>query len=191
MRTSTPPSAKALRPLHDSQRRRPPAPPPMAPWRAWRPWPSPRVARASPRPSARRPRTADWSRAKRRVKEATDQLARELLQLYAAREMAPGHAYAQDSPWQYELEESFPYVETPDQLRAISEVKADMEQPRPMDRLVCGDVGYGKTEVALRAAFKAVMDGRQVAVLVPTTVLAQQHYTTFSERLAAFPVNVA
>ncbi|MFL5732713.1 MAG: transcription-repair coupling factor [Chloroflexia bacterium] len=135
--------------------------------------------------------TAEWSRTKRRVKEATDLLARELLKLYAAREMAPGHAYAQDSPWQFELEESFPYVETPDQLRAISEVKTDMEQPRPMDRLICGDVGYGKTEVALRAAFKAVMDGRQVAVLVPTTVLAQQHYTTFSERLAAFPVSVA
>src|SRR5205807_6353148 len=87
-------------------------------------------------------------------------------------------------------EESFPYVETPDQLRAISEVKTDMEQPQPMDRLVCGDVGYGKTEVALRAAFKAVMDGRQVAVLVPTTVLAQQHYNTFRERLAAFPTRV-
>src|SRR5207249_6931047 len=144
-----------------------------------------------PPPHLHRLGTADWSRTKRRVKEATDHLAKELLLLYAAREMAPGHAYPPDTPWQFELEESFPYVETPDQLRAIAEVKSDMEQPTPMDRLVCGDVGYGKTEVALRAAFKAVMDGRQVAVLVPTTVLAQQHYTTFSERLAAFPVNVS
>ncbi|MDQ6695489.1 MAG: transcription-repair coupling factor, partial [Chloroflexota bacterium] len=117
--------------------------------------------------------------------------ARELLQLYAARETDPGHAYPPDTPWQMELEESFPYIETTDQLRAIAEVKEDMEEPRPMDRLICGDVGYGETEVALRGAFKAVMDGRQVAVLVPTTVLAQQHYNTFSERLAAFPVTVS
>lgn len=146
---------------------------------------------SGPPPHLHRLGTAEWSRTKRRVKEATDQLAKELLQLYAAREMAPGHAYPSDTPWQHELEESFPFIETPDQLRAISEVKGDMEQPRPMDRLICGDVGYGKTEVALRAAFKAVMDGRQVAVLVPTTVLAQQHYNTFSERLAAFPVTVS
>ncbi len=101
-----------------------------------------------------------------------------------------GHAFASDTPWQAELEAGFPYVETPDQLRAVEAVKRDMEQRRPMDRLICGDVGYGKTEVALRAAFKAVMDGKQVAVLVPTTVLAQQHYGTFKERLAPFPVNV-
>lgn len=146
---------------------------------------------SGPPPHLHRLGTAEWSRTKKRVKEAADQLARELLDLYASREMAPGHAYPADTPWQHELEESFPFIETPDQLRAIAEVKGDMEEPRPMDRLICGDVGYGKTEVALRAAFKAVMDGRQVAVLVPTTVLAQQHYNTFSERLAAFPVTVA
>ncbi len=145
---------------------------------------------AGPPPTLHRLGTAEWARTKKRVREAAEQLARELLDLYAARELAPGHAYSPDTPWQYELEESFPYVETPDQLRAIAEVKSDMEQPRPMDRLICGDVGYGKTEVALRAAFKAVMDGKQVAVLVPTTVLAQQHYNTFSERLAAFPVTI-
>ena len=107
-----------------------------------------------------------------------------------SRELAPGYAYSPDSTWQNELEASFAYIETDDQLRAIREVKADMEKARPMDRLICGDVGYGKTEVALRAAFKAVQDGKQVAVLVPTTILAQQHYTTFSARLAAFPVTV-
>ncbi len=144
-----------------------------------------------PPPHLHRLGTADWSRAKRRVREAAELLAKELLEIYAAREMAPGHAYPPDTPWQHELEESFPYIETPDQMRSISEVKDDMEEPRPMDRLICGDVGYGKTEVALRAAFKAVMDGWQVAVLVPTTVLAQQHFTTFSERLAAFPVKVS
>jgi transcription-repair coupling factor (superfamily II helicase) len=146
---------------------------------------------AGPSPHLHRLGTAEWTRTKRRVKEAAELLAKDLIELYAARETAPGHAYPPDTPWQGELEESFPYIETTDQLRAISEVKNDMEQPRPMDRLICGDVGYGKTEVALRAAFKAVMDGRQVAVLVPTTVLAQQHYNTFSERLAAFPVTVS
>ncbi len=144
-----------------------------------------------PPPHLHRLGSGEWTRTKRRVKEAADQLAKELLTLYAAREMAPGYAYSPDTPWQHELEESFPYIETPDQMRSISEVKTDMEQPQPMDRLICGDVGYGKTEVALRAAFKAVMDGRQVAVLVPTTVLAQQHFNTFSERLATFPVNIA
>src|SRR5688500_14002153 len=144
-----------------------------------------------PPPRLHRLGTQDWTRTKKKVKESAELLARELLQLYAAREMAPGHAYPPDTPWQHELEESFPYIETGDQLRAISDVKADMEQPRPMDRLICGDVGYGKTEVALRAAFKAVMDGKQVAVLVPTTVLAQQHFNTFTERLAAFPVSIA
>ena len=134
--------------------------------------------------------TADWALVKRRAKKAVADLAEELLALYAAREVVPGHAFAPDSPWQMELEASFPYVETEDQLRAVEEVKADMEQPKPMDRLICGDVGYGKTEVALRAAFKAVMDGKQVALLVPTTVLAQQHYQTFIQRLRPFPVEV-
>ena len=132
----------------------------------------------------------EWARAKSRVKAAVQEMAEELLELYAAREVAPGHAFAPDTVWQGELEASFPYVETPDQLAAVRDVKQDMEEPKPMDRLLCGDVGYGKTEVALRAAFKAVMDGRQVAVLVPTTVLAQQHYNTFRERMQAFPINV-
>jgi transcription-repair coupling factor (superfamily II helicase) len=132
----------------------------------------------------------EWERAKSRVKKAVLEMAKELLELYAQREVAPGHQYSPDTVWQTELEASFPYVETPDQLTAIIAVKQDMESPRPMDRLLCGDVGYGKTEVALRAAFKAVMDGRQVAVLVPTTVLAQQHFNTFRERMQAFPVNV-
>jgi transcription-repair coupling factor (superfamily II helicase) len=135
--------------------------------------------------------TADWELVKARAKRAVDEIAQELLELYAAREVVQGHAFSPDAPWQAELEASFPYVETEDQLVAVEAVKHDMEQPRPMDRLICGDVGYGKTEVALRAAFKAIMDGKQVAVLVPTTVLAQQHYTNFSRRLAAFPVNVA
>ncbi|HXX36613.1 MAG TPA: transcription-repair coupling factor [bacterium] len=132
----------------------------------------------------------EWEREKRRVRERTREMARELLQLYAARERAAGHAFSPDTPWQREMEDAFEYEETPDQLKAIEDVKRDMEAPRPMDRLVCGDVGYGKTEVALRAAFKAVMDGRQAAVLVPTTLLAQQHYTVFRERFAAFPVRV-
>lgn len=134
--------------------------------------------------------TADWAQIKARTRRAVESIARDLLELYATREIVPGHAFAADSQWQRELEESFPYEETPDQLRALAEVKRDMEKPKPMDRLLCGDVGYGKTEVALRAAFKAVMDGRQVAVLVPTTVLAQQHFYTFDERLRAFPVRV-
>jgi transcription-repair coupling factor (superfamily II helicase) len=146
---------------------------------------------AGPPPALHRLGTQEWTRTKKRVRENAELLARELLELYSARETAPGHAYPPDTPWQIELEESFPYIETPDQMHAIDDVKSDMEEPRPMDRLIAGDVGYGKTEVALRAAFKAVMDGRQVAVLVPTTVLAQQHYNTFSERLAAFPVKVA
>jgi len=132
----------------------------------------------------------EWARAKRRVREATEELAKELLGLYAAREVVPGLAFSTDTPWQQELEASFPYVETADQLEAVMATKEDMEKAKPMDRLVCGDVGYGKTEVALRAAFKAVMDGTQVAFLVPTTVLAQQHFVTFNERLGAFPVNV-
>ncbi len=134
--------------------------------------------------------TAEWEQIKARARKAVEEIADELLALYAAREVVPGHAFSPDTQWQDELEASFPYMETEAQLRALEEIKADMEQPRPMDRLVCGDVGYGKTEVAIRAAFKAVMDGKQVAVLVPTTVLAQQHYQTFTERLKPFPVTV-
>ncbi len=133
---------------------------------------------------------ADWEREKRQVKEATREMAASLLSLYAARATVAGHAFGPDTPWQREMEAAFPYEETPHQRLAIEEVKRDMEAPRPMDRLVAGDVGYGKTEVALRAAFKAVMDGAQVAVVVPTTVLAQQHYNVFCERFAPFPVTV-
>ena len=151
-----------------------------------------RVSRyVGPRTASRDPRgwrAGSGSARRQRVRKAVQELARDLLELYAAREVLTGHAFSPDTPWQTELEASFPYVETPDQLAAIADVKHDMESRRPMDRLVCGDVGYGKTEVALRAAFKAVMDGQQVAVLVPTTVLAQQHFKTFRERLAAFPV---
>ncbi|MFD0855334.1 DEAD/DEAH box helicase, partial [Actinomadura adrarensis] len=118
------------------------------------------------------------------------QIAGELIRLYSARMASPGHAFGADTPWQRELEDAFPYVETPDQLAAIDEVKADMEKPVPMDRLICGDVGYGKTEIAVRAAFKAVQDGKQVAVLVPTTLLVQQHLSTFAERFGSFPVVV-
>lgn len=139
-------------------------------------------------PSLHRLGGGDWARAKERVRKAVVEVARQLLQLYATRELKEGHAFAGDSVWQWELEASFPYVETADQAEAIRDVKRDMELPRPMDRLVCGDVGYGKTEVAIRAAFKAVSDGKQVAVLVPTTVLAQQHVRTFRERLQTFPV---
>jgi transcription-repair coupling factor (superfamily II helicase) len=141
-------------------------------------------------PALNRLGTADWELVKERTRRAVRDIARELLRLYAARATVQGHAFQPDTPWQIEMEEAFPYIETADQLAAIEEVKTDMEQPRPMDRLICGDVGYGKTEVALRSAFKAVMDGKQVAVLVPTTVLAQQHYKRFQERLAAFPVQV-
>ncbi len=131
-----------------------------------------------------------WSETKSRVHEAVQKVAEDLLDLYARRQVVEGYAFAPDSQWQTELEDSFPYVETEDQKRAIADIKRDMERARPMDRLLCGDVGYGKTEVALRAAFKAVMSGRQAAVLVPTTVLAQQHFETFSQRLAAYPVKV-
>jgi transcription-repair coupling factor (superfamily II helicase) len=141
-------------------------------------------------PALSRLGTQEWTRAKAKVKESVQAIARELLDLYRFRESASGHAFSPDGHWQRELEAAFPFEETIDQAQAIIDVKADMERPRPMDRLVCGDVGYGKTEVALRAAFKAVMDGMQVAVLVPTTVLAQQHYSTFRERMQAFPVRV-
>jgi len=141
-------------------------------------------------PAIHRLGSADWQRVKERVRAAAREVARELLSIYAARELAQGYAFSPDTVWQGDLEASFPYAETDDQLAAIEAVKADMEQQRPMDRLICGDVGYGKTEVALRAAFKAIMDGRQVALLVPTTVLAQQHYNTFQERLDPFPIRV-
>jgi transcription-repair coupling factor (superfamily II helicase) len=135
--------------------------------------------------------TNDWPRAKARVRRAVRDMAGELVRLYSARMAATGHAFSPDTPWQRELEDAFPYTETRDQATAIDDVKRSMETTKPMDRLLCGDVGYGKTEVAVRAAFKAVMDGKQVAVLVPTTLLAEQHYVTFSERYAPFPVRVA
>lgn len=133
---------------------------------------------------------ATWSRVKKKVKKSIESIAKELIELYATRKALPGHAFSKDSNWQYEFETGFVYEETPDQLKVISEIKDDMTKPQPMDRLVCGDVGYGKTEVALRAAFKAVLDNKQVAVLVPTTILAFQHYNTFTERLAPFPVKI-
>jgi transcription-repair coupling factor (superfamily II helicase) len=133
---------------------------------------------------------SDWAVARERVKENVKEVARDLLEIYAKRQVVKGVSFSKDTPWQQELEASFPYIETHDQINAIAEVKRDMESHRPMDRLLCGDVGYGKTEVALRAAFKAVMDGKQVAMLVPTTVLAQQHFETFRRRLLAFPVHV-
>ena len=134
---------------------------------------------------------ADWERAKGKVRKAVQQMAAELLRLYQARMHAQGHAFAADTAWQVELEQAFPFEETPDQVSAIDEVKQDMEAPLPMDRLICGDVGFGKTEIAVRAAAKAVFDGKQVAVLVPTTLLAQQHGETFGERFSGFPVKVA
>ncbi|QIR70166.1 transcription-repair coupling factor [Kocuria sp. KD4] len=134
---------------------------------------------------------ADWNKTKRSAKKAVKEIANELIRLYSARMASKGYAFGPDTPWQRELEQAFPYVETPDQLTTIDEVKADMERPIPMDRLISGDVGYGKTEVAVRAAFKAVQDGKQVAVLVPTTLLAQQHTETFAERFSGFPVRLA
>jgi transcription-repair coupling factor (superfamily II helicase) len=142
-------------------------------------------------PSLDRLGGADWAKRKGRARKAVREIAAGLIRLYSARMASPGHAFGPDTPWQRELEDAFPYVETPDQLQSIEEVKADMELPVPMDRVICGDVGYGKTEIAVRAAFKAVMDGKQVAVLVPTTLLAQQHLATFGERFAAFPVSVS
>jgi transcription-repair coupling factor (superfamily II helicase) len=142
-------------------------------------------------PSLDRLGGGDWAKRKGRAKKAVKEIAAGLIQLYSARMAAPGHAFAPDTPWQRELEDAFPYVETPDQLEAVNEVKADMEKPQPMDRVVMGDVGYGKTEIAVRAAFKAVQDGKQVAVLVPTTLLVQQHYGTFRDRFQQFPVKVS
>jgi transcription-repair coupling factor (superfamily II helicase) len=141
-------------------------------------------------PSLNRLGGADWAKTKGRARKAVKEIAAQLIRLYSARMATKGHAFAPDTPWQRELEDAFAYVETPDQLAAIDEVKLDMEQPVPMDRVICGDVGYGKTEVAVRAAFKAVQDGKQVAVLVPTTLLAHQHIQTFSDRLAQFPVTI-
>ena len=153
-----------------------------------------RVARYSG-PSGYAPRltrlgTQEWSRARQRVKGAVQIVAADLVRLYAARQMMPGHAFGPDTPWQKELEDAFPYEETPDQVEAIAAVKADMQNERPMDRVICGDVGFGKTEVAIRAAFKAVQEGYQVGVLVPTTVLAEQHLRSFRERFAGFPITV-
>jgi len=141
-------------------------------------------------PSLNRLGGADWQKTKGRARKAVKEIAGELIRLYSVRMATRGHAFGVDSPWQRELEDAFPYTETPDQLEAINEVKHDMEQIVPMDRVVCGDVGYGKTEIAVRAAFKAAQEGKQVAVLVPTTLLAQQHFATFSERMAQFPVTV-
>jgi transcription-repair coupling factor (superfamily II helicase) len=141
-------------------------------------------------PSLHRLGGADWVKAKGRARKAVRDIAAGLIRLYQARMASPGHQFSPDTPWQRELEDAFPYVETPDQLAAVDEVKADMERAVPMDRLICGDVGYGKTEIAVRAAFKAVQDGKQVAVLVPTTLLSAQHFATFSERYGPFPVTV-
>jgi transcription-repair coupling factor (superfamily II helicase) len=134
--------------------------------------------------------TGEWERTKRRVKQRTEEVARELIALYSRREASQGHPFPPDGTWQHELETSFPFQETPDQELVLDDIKRDMEVSRPMDRVVCGDVGFGKTELALRAAFKAAADGKQVAMLVPTTVLAQQHFTTFTQRLSAFPLTV-
>ncbi|MCS7207769.1 MAG: transcription-repair coupling factor [Dehalococcoidia bacterium] len=152
---------------------------------------SPYYAPTDQPPPLSRLGSPEWAHTKQRVRSAVREMAKELLDLYAARQVVPGHAFSPDTPWQRQLEDAFPYVETPDQLAAIEETKRDMETPRPMDRLICGDVGFGKTEVAVRAAFKAIMDGKQVAVLVPTTILAQQHYETFRERYSPFPVRIA
>jgi len=133
---------------------------------------------------------SDWQKSKARARKAVREIAAQLIQLYAARQAAQGHSFGPDTPWQRELEDAFPYQETPDQLSAISDVKQDMELSVPMDRLICGDVGYGKTEIAVRAAFKAVQDGKQVAVLVPTTLLAQQHFNTFTDRMGQFPISI-
>jgi len=151
---------------------------------------SPYVGGDEANPSASRLGTQEWARVVSKARESTRKLAVDLVALYAQRQMSVGFAHAPDNPWQREMEDAFPYVETPDQETAIQDVKDDLEGIKPMDRLVCGDVGYGKTEVALRAAFKAVMGGKQVAVLVPTTILAQQHFITFAERLEPYPIKV-
>ena len=142
-------------------------------------------------PTVHRIGSGEWQKAKGRARKAVKAIAGELIRLYAARTSSPGFAFSPDTPWQRELEDAFSYIETPDQLSTIEEVKRDMERPYPMDRIICGDVGYGKTEIAIRAAFKAVQDGKQVAVLVPTTLLVQQHSKTFAERYSGFPIKVA
>src|SRR5699024_5604893 len=141
-------------------------------------------------PSLNKMGGSDWAKTKTRARRAVREIAGELVRLYSARQATQGHAFGPDTPWQRELEDAFHYVETPDQLTTIDEVKDDMMKTVPMDRLICGDVGYGKTEVAVRAAFKAIQEGKQVAVLVPTTLLVQQHLETFAERYAGFPVSV-
>jgi transcription-repair coupling factor (superfamily II helicase) len=151
---------------------------------------SPYFAPGEAQPSLTRLGTLEWSRLKDRARKAARDMAEELLKLYAGRQLSHGFPFSPDTTWQREMEDGFPYVETPEQLQAISEVKRGMEQPHPLDHLVCGDVGYGKTEVALRAAFKAIQDGKQVAMLCPTTILAQQHFASFTERLAPFPAFV-
>jgi transcription-repair coupling factor (superfamily II helicase) len=141
-------------------------------------------------PALSRLGTQEWNKTKQKVKESVEEIAQDLLHLYATREVVPGYSFSQDTVWQREMEASFPYVETPDQIKVQEEVKEDMARSKPMDRLIIGDVGYGKTEIAIRAAFKAVMDNKQVAVLVPTTILAEQHYITFKQRMNAYPVKI-
>src|SRR3989441_1440836 len=141
-------------------------------------------------PKLQRLGSGEWDRAKRKVRESVEEVARDLLDLYSRRQLVEGHAFSEDGPWQQELEQSFPYDETPDQIRVMQEIKVDMEDSRPMDRLVCGDVGFGKTELAVRSAFKAVMDGKQAGILLPNPGLAQQHVLTLGERFQAFPVKV-
>jgi len=148
------------------------------------------IGSADSPPTVTRLNSGDWARATKKAKKQVQEMAADLIKLYAARKAATGHAMPPDTPWQQEMEDAFPYQETPDQLAAIEDVKKDLEDDKPMDRLICGDVGYGKTEVAIRAAFKVVNSGRQVAVLCPTTILAQQHLGTFRERLAAYPVKI-
>ncbi|NLX60916.1 MAG: transcription-repair coupling factor [Tissierellia bacterium] len=148
------------------------------------------VGGESIRPKINKLSSSEWAKTKQRAKKAVEDMAKDLLELYAKRETQKGYAFSKDTIWQKQFEDSFPYEETDAQLRSIDEIKRDMEKPKPMDRLLCGDVGYGKTEVALRAAFKAIMDGKQVAFLVPTTILAQQHYNTIKERFSSFPVNI-
>ena len=142
------------------------------------------------RPKINKLGSKDWEKTRSRVKGHVATIAKELVNLYAKRQASQGFCYSKDTIWQQEFEEMFPYEETDDQKKAIAETKADMESSKIMDRLICGDVGFGKTEVAIRAAFKAVYDGRQVAYLVPTTILAQQHYNTFKERMKEFPVEI-
>jgi len=148
------------------------------------------IGSADSPPTVTRLNSGDWARATKKAKKQVQEMAADLIKLYAARKAATGHAMPPDTPWQQEMEDAFPYQETPDQLAAIEDVKKDLEDDKPMDRLICGDVGYGKTEVAIRAAFKVVNSGRQVAILCPTTILAQQHLSTFRDRLAAYPVKI-